>query len=59
MSPLSVAPAPHYVKEVELGNSHFLGQQHGGVKHLPLDAVGHKKKIKRKRALWLLFSFVF
>ena len=29
MSPLSVARAPHYIKEVELGHSHFfLGWQH-------------------------------
>ena len=26
MSPLSIAWAPHYVKEEKLGHSHFLGQ---------------------------------
>ena len=39
MSPLSVAWAPHYVKEAELGHSHFLGCGMGGVKYLPLDTV--------------------
>ena len=29
MSSLSVAWAPYYVKETELGNSHFLSQWHG------------------------------
>ena len=29
LSPLSVARASHYVKEAELGYSHFLGCQHG------------------------------
>ena len=40
MSPLSVAWAPHYVKEAKLGHSHFLGRRHGhGIKYLPLDTV--------------------
>ena len=60
MSPLSVARAPHHVKEVELGHSHFFKLAHmevGRVKYLG-DTVhdGTKNVLKRKRAL-LLFSF--
>ena len=60
MTPLSVAWAPHYVKEVELGHNHFFRSSAYGkwAELIPRIWYGTKNIFKRKRALWLLFSFL-
>ena len=44
--------APHYVKEAELGNSHFLGRRHGQSEVVTIGCgTGTKDVLKMKCAL--------
>ena len=58
-SPCLVTWAPHYVKEAELGHSHFLGWRHGqGLVFTIGYSKGTKNVLKMKHAFWLLFSIL-
>ena len=60
MSPLLVAWALHYVKEAELGHSHFYRSAAYGKWAELISRIWYDTKnvCKRKHVLWLLFSFL-